>query len=251
MFSLFAFVAASDLLGLSLHLRGFEGAVFTLWLVALSVWLVMTYCGFAVLAFRNAEGRPDVVQGAWLIGIVGTQSLVALGAALAPKHGAAAPLRFLLSHALWGVGLSLYGVFIVLFCHRIFFRAIAAEDLTPVLWIVMGAAAISVSAGSMLLLADIGMPFLRTIRPFVPARRCAYGLGRHGGSRCWSCLGCGSTVRAAAARCRHDGLRGARRLGRHGVGVRTVALGGMAPGVRKAHGAVDLTAGIARPEAFV
>lgn len=166
-FSFFTFVAASDVLGLGLLLRGFGGVAIVLWALALLVWMVMTYVGFAVLAFRNTARGADVAQGAWLIAIVGTQSLVVLGAAIAPQQGAFAPSLFLLIHALWGIGLCLYGIFIVLFCRRVFFLDVVPEDLTPVLWIVMGAAAISVNAGSALLLADSGMTFLSVMRPFL------------------------------------------------------------------------------------
>ena len=58
-------------------------------------------------------------------------------------------------------------IFIALFAYRIFFFRVGPDDLTPLLWVVMGAAAISTNAGSMLLLNDSGVPFLRAMRPFI------------------------------------------------------------------------------------
>jgi tellurite resistance protein TehA-like permease len=68
---------------------------------------------------------------------------------------------------LWGVGLALYAIFIVLFAHRIFFFDVAPDDITPLLWVVMGAAAIATNAGSTLILSDTHLPFLQSMRPFI------------------------------------------------------------------------------------
>ena len=68
---------------------------------------------------------------------------------------------------LWGVGLAFYGIFIVLFAHRIFFLEFDPDDITPLLWVVMGAAAISTNAGSTLILTDSALPFLQSMRPFI------------------------------------------------------------------------------------
>ena len=68
---------------------------------------------------------------------------------------------------LWGVGMRLYAIFITPLAYRIFFFAIRAEDMTPLLWVVMGAAAITTNAGSTLLLTESGIPFLNSIRPFI------------------------------------------------------------------------------------
>lgn len=166
-FSFFTVVAASDVLGLGLHLRGFAGAAFALWLVALAVWFVLIYFSFAVLTFLNTAHGANVVHGGWLIAIVGTESLVILGAVLAPQQGALGTSLFVLVHMLWGVGLGLYAIFITLFAYRIFFFDIGPDDMTPLLWVVMGAAAISTNAGSTLILSDSGMPFLLAMRPFI------------------------------------------------------------------------------------
>ena len=54
-----------------------------------------------------------------------------------------------------------------LFAARIFYRAVTPGDLTPMLWVVMGAAAISTNAGSTLILTDSGLAFLTSMRPFI------------------------------------------------------------------------------------
>jgi tellurite resistance protein TehA-like permease len=166
-FGFFTVVAGSDVFGSGLSLRGLPAPALALWLVALGLWLMLTYLSFSVLTFRNNVDGADIVAGGWLNAIVGTQSLVILGTVAAPLCGEFADTVFVLIHVLWGLGLALYGIFIALFVARIFYRAVTPGDLTPMLWVVMGAAAISTNAGSTLILSDSGLPFLASMRPFI------------------------------------------------------------------------------------
>lgn len=166
-FAFFTVVAASDVLGLGMHLRGLGSAALGLWLFGLGTWFVLIYFSFGVLTFLNTAHGANVVHGGWLIAIVGTESLVILGTFVAPATGAFAPGVFVLIHMLWGVGLCLYAIFITLFAYRIFFFDIGPDDITPLLWVVMGAAAIATNAGSTLILTDSGLPFLQAMRPFI------------------------------------------------------------------------------------
>ena len=166
-FGFFTTVAATDVLGVGLNLRGFHATAAGLWVFALLAWIVLIYFSFAVLTFMNTERGAQVVHGGWLIAIVGTESLVILGAAVAPGQGGLAPSMFVLIHMLWAVGLGLYAIFITLFAYRIFFFDIGPDDLTPLLWVVMGAAAISTNAGSTLVMTPNPVPFLVSMRPFI------------------------------------------------------------------------------------
>jgi tellurite resistance protein TehA-like permease len=166
-FAFFTLVAASDVLGIGMHVRGFETAALGLWLFALLAWFVLIYFSFGVLTFLNTAHGANVVHGGWLIAIVGTESLVILGTFIAPSTGEFAPGVFVLIHMLWGVGLGLYAIFVTLFAYRIFFFDVGPDDITPLLWVVMGAAAISTNAGSTLILTDSGMAFLQAMRPFI------------------------------------------------------------------------------------
>lgn len=166
-FSFFTIVAAADVFGLQLVLRGYTEPAIALWLFALAAWTVLGYLSFSVLTFVNTESGADLVHGGWLIAIVGTESLVLLGAQLAPHFGALAPLTFVTIYALWGIGIVFYGIFITLFSYRLFFLRVEPGDVTPLFWVVMGAAAIATNAGSTLILTDPGMPFLLALRPFL------------------------------------------------------------------------------------
>jgi tellurite resistance protein TehA-like permease len=48
-----------------------------------------------------------------------------------------------------------------------FFFDVEPDDITPLLWVVMGAAAIATNAGSTLILAKDGTAFLQAMRPLV------------------------------------------------------------------------------------
>ncbi|MCI0737342.1 MAG: tellurite resistance/C4-dicarboxylate transporter family protein, partial [Beijerinckiaceae bacterium] len=166
-FSFFTLIAANGVFGAGLHLRGVEAEALNLWLLSLVMWVVLIYLGFGVMAFRNTALGADAVHGGWLLAIVGTESLVILGALIAPQTKEFSPAVFVLIHMLWGVGIGLYAILVALIANRIFFREILPEDLTPVLWVVMGAAAIGTNAGSTLLLKDSGLPSLASTRPFI------------------------------------------------------------------------------------
>lgn len=166
-FAFFTTVAATDVLGVGMNLRGWSEAATAMWAFALILWVGLIYFSFGVLTFLNTAHGANVVHGGWLIAIVGTQSLVILGAAIAPNLGAHQQSALVLVHMLWGIGLALYGIFVTLFAYRIFFFDIEPEDVSPLIWVVMGAAAISTNAGSVLILTDTGIAFLESMRPFI------------------------------------------------------------------------------------
>lgn len=166
-FSYFTLVAATNIVGLLLHGMGHVGLAMACWAMAFLVWCALLYLAFSVLTFLTHEHNVNIVHGGWLIAIVGTQSLVLLGARIAPDLGAYAGYMMVEVHMLWGLGLVFYGIFVTLFCYRIFFLTLKPQDVTPLLWVVMGAAAISVNAGTSLITEDPRLPFLAAQRPFI------------------------------------------------------------------------------------
>ncbi len=166
-FLFFTAVAATDVLGMSIGLRGFTTIALVMWLFAFALWLALIYLGFGVLMLRNNAGGADVAEGAWLNAIVGTQSLVIIGGAVALPALHVGQQAFVLLPMLWAIGLILYGIFVALLSYRFFFADLKPDDATPPLWIVMGAAAISVNAGAILVARGGATPFLRSLQPFL------------------------------------------------------------------------------------
>lgn len=166
-FSYFTLVAATDIVGTLLLERGHPALALACWIFAFAAWCTLLYLAFSVLTFLSHEHNVNIVHGGWLISIVGTQSLVLLGAQLAPALGEYAVYMMVEVHMLWGLGLVFYGIFVTLFCYRIFFLTLKPEDISPLLWVVMGATAISANAGTGLLIEDPRLPFLAAQRPFI------------------------------------------------------------------------------------
>ena len=167
-FSFFTLIAASNVLGLQLDLRGFMTPAFLLWCFNLAIWYILTYFSFGLLMlFNSIPAAQIVVRGAWLFAIVGTQSLVLLGTRMvALTGGEYGEAILVLVHAFWGVGLILYGLFLGQFIHRLLHKRVEPDDLTPLLWVVMGAAAISANAGSLLVQTSLQQHSSYELRPF-------------------------------------------------------------------------------------
>lgn len=166
-FAFFSFVAATDVVGEGAYLRNFTTPAAYLWLLAFFVWLALIYVGFAVLALLNTGQAADVIHGGWLLAVVGTESLVILGVAVTPVTKGVGPPVILLVHMLWGLGLALYAIYMAQFTYRLFYFEVAPDHMTPVLWVVMGAAAISTNAGSNLIVTASNQRFLDAMLPFV------------------------------------------------------------------------------------
>jgi tellurite resistance protein TehA-like permease len=166
-FSYFTLVAATDIVGLLLHDRGHYQLALACWVFAFAAWCTLLYLAFSVLTFLTHEHNVNIMHGGWLISIVGTQSLVLLGARVAPDLGQYAGYMMVEVHMLWGLGLIFYIIFVTLFCYRIFFLTLKPQDVSPLLWVVMGAAAISANAGTTLITEDPLLPFLAAQRPFI------------------------------------------------------------------------------------
>lgn len=166
-FSYFTLVAATNIVGMLLHDYGYTNLAVACWFIAFASWSLLLYLAFSVLTFMSHEHNVNIMHGGWLITIVGTQSLVLLGIKVAPVFGVYQHYMMMEVHMLWGLGLAMYGIFVTLFCYRIFFLSLKPEDLTPLLWVVMGAAAISANAGTSLLESQNQLPFLANQKPFI------------------------------------------------------------------------------------
>ena len=166
-FSFFTIVAASSVLGEGIMLRGVSSIASYLWLFALAIWVPLIYLSFSVMTFSKAKHGTTIMQDGWLLAIVGAQSLSVLGTTIAPATGSFDSAIYMLTHMLWGIGLALYAIYVVLLIYRLFFFEIKPGDITPGLWVVMGAAAISTDAGCAILAADGDVSFLHSMRPFV------------------------------------------------------------------------------------
>ncbi len=166
-FIFFTFVAATNICGLLLYQHDMHLVAIACWILAFLFWSILMYFSFAALSFANPNRNVNVVHGGWLILIVGTQSLVLLGSKIASDLGDFAGYMMVEIHMLWALGMIFYAIFVTLFGYRIFFKDMQLDDFSPLMWVIMGAAAISANAGTNLLLTDPFFPSLLDLQPVV------------------------------------------------------------------------------------
>ena len=166
-FIFFTFVAATNICGVLLHQHGYTVFAISCWVIAFCYWSILMYFSFTVLCFAHKDREVNIMHGGWLILIVGTQSLVLLGTKIAADLGQYAAYMMVEIYMLWSLGIIFYAVLVTLFCYRIFFKTMNAEDCSPLMWVIMGAAAISANAGTRLLLTDPVIPMLANLHATV------------------------------------------------------------------------------------
>lgn len=166
----FTTVAATSILGsqfVVLEANYRMGAA--LWGLATILWILLTYTVFAGLTVK--ERKPSLekgISGAWLLAVVGTQSIAVLGALLAAHAGQPARLELnFLALSMWLWGGMLYIWMMSLIFYRYTFFPLLPGDLSPPYWINMGAMAISTMAGSLLIINASDAPILLSLLPFI------------------------------------------------------------------------------------
>jgi len=166
----FTSVAASGVLGSQFVLLANDyGTAYLLWILALVLWVGLTYTVFT--AFTIKENKPTLdegISGAWLLAVVATQSIAVLSAYLAAHWGRPYKLELnFLALSMWLWGGMLYIWMISLIFYRYAFFRFEPGDLSPPYWINMGAMAISTLAGSLLVVNAPDAPFLASLAPFI------------------------------------------------------------------------------------
>jgi tellurite resistance protein TehA-like permease len=161
-------VAGTNVLGSEIVLlTSWNGLALGLWIVGLVLWLAITYWFLTAVTVRAEKPPLEAgIGGAWLLLVVSTESIAALGALLAPSVYAARGL-LLASTLAHLVGLMLYVVVIGLIFYRWTFFPLSGEQVTPPYWINMGALAITALAGSNLVSAAGSWEALDRLVPFL------------------------------------------------------------------------------------
>lgn len=165
-FGFFTIVAACNVVGAYASMSG-SVVIFTLLAVfSAGVWLLLTYVLPAnVLLTHGDRSVLSDINGSWFLWVVGTQS-VATSSAIAARHFHP-EIMSAVAIGLWGVGIALYMIIATLVTLRMLVRENVPTGLSPVYWIYMGATAISVLAGSRILLLPERLPVMQAAGQFV------------------------------------------------------------------------------------
>lgn len=166
-FSFLTAVAATNVLGsASAVVHGWWSLAWVLWWVSLGLWIILLYSTLISVVL----GGPKPVLGAgingtWFLLTVSTESVAVLGALLLPRHPSDA-LAFTCLAA-FVLGIVLYLIVMTMVFLRWTFNELEPTEADPPAWIAAGAVAITVLAGSNLLIASGVSPRLLRLAPFV------------------------------------------------------------------------------------
>ena len=167
----FTVVAGTDVLGIRMAMAGYPLVAFGLGTAAAVTWLVLTYgLPWSIVA---AARRPVLgeINGTWLVWVVATQSLSIIAGVVAPRAPTASLQADLpvVAVSLWGLGVMLYLVLIVIIFLRLLLIEVTPAEMGPAYWIAMGATAISVraAAGIIALQGPRATGLAAVMRPFV------------------------------------------------------------------------------------
>jgi tellurite resistance protein TehA-like permease len=140
-----------------------------LWVVAILLWVTLTYTIFTAFTVKPVKPTLDRgINGGWLLAVVATQAISVTSALLAARIGQPYRLEMnMVALSMWLWGGMLYIWMMSLIFYRYTFFHFAPGDLAPPYWINMGAMAISTLAGAMLIQNAPHAPYLASLLPFL------------------------------------------------------------------------------------
>jgi tellurite resistance protein TehA-like permease len=165
-FAFFTIVAGTGVFAVALNLRGMPIAALLLWLAAFALWLALIYLGFAVmiLAIRPVAPTSRMAAGSMPSSAPSRWSSSERWSRPKPAISVLPSSSPRICCGAWGLPFTASSSR----CSPSgFFFDVEPDDITPLLWVVMGAAAIATNAGSTLILAKDGTAFLQAMRPLV------------------------------------------------------------------------------------
>lgn len=164
-----AFVAGSAVLGTQFTILWDNYFLAVLMYTVSSVtWLFLIYAFFTVITIAKEKPKfSKSINGSWLLIIVSTQSIAVLGVHVVNSFNIYPKPILFCSLILFLCGCMFYIFIITLIVYRMSFFDLLAKEFAPSYWINMGATAISVLAGSLLINSAGKWFFLQDILPFL------------------------------------------------------------------------------------
>jgi tellurite resistance protein TehA-like permease len=166
-FAFLTTVAGTNVLGAaSVVIHGWYDLAWVLWWLGVLLWAGFVYATLIAVVIRS--GKPGLqagINGTWFLLTVSTESIAVL-AALLLAHDAGDALAFT-SLAFFTLGVVLYVIVMTMIFLRWTFYELDPTEADPPAWIAAGAVAITVLAGSNVLLAAASSPRIERLTPFI------------------------------------------------------------------------------------
>jgi len=167
-FAFLTLVAATNVLAsASIVIHGWWDLAWALWWISLALWVVFVFATLiAVVIDRDKPGLQGGINGTWFLLTVSTQSIaVVAGLLLTRTHS---DMLAFTAIAMFTLGIVLYLIVMTMVFLRWTFQPLDPTEADPPAWIAAGAVAITVLAGSNILLAADEAPArLARLAPFL------------------------------------------------------------------------------------
>ncbi len=166
-FAFLTTVAGTNVLGSASGIvMGWWGLAWGLWWLSLPVYVILLYITLiAVVIDSDKPGLAGGINGTWFLIIVSTQSVAVLGALLLGRHPD--DLLAFVVIAMFTLGLVIYVIVMTMVFLRWTFDPLDPTEASPPAWIAAGAVAISVLAGSNILLVADSSSRIQRLEPFI------------------------------------------------------------------------------------
>jgi tellurite resistance protein TehA-like permease len=166
-FAFLTTVAGTNVLGAaSVVIHGWYDLAWVLWWSSVVLWAGFLYSTLIAVVIR--PGKPGLqagINGSWFLLTVSTESIAVLAALLLARDSGDS-LGFA-AIAFFTLGLVLYVIVMTMIFLRWTFLELDPTEADPPVWIAAGAVAITVLAGSNLLLAAPASPRIARVEPFI------------------------------------------------------------------------------------
>jgi tellurite resistance protein TehA-like permease len=157
-FAFLTTVAGTNVLGAaSVLIHGWWDLGWALWWISVVLWAVFVYITLIAVVIRgDRPGLESGINGTWFLLTVSTESIAVLAALLLPR-----------SMAAFTLGVVLYVIVMTMVFLRWTFQPLDPAEADPPAWIAAGAVAITVLAGSNLLIASTSSERIARLQPFI------------------------------------------------------------------------------------
>lgn len=147
-------------------IHGWWSLTWVLWYASLGLWVIFVYTTLISVVIRDDKpGLENGINGTWFLLTVSVESIAVVAGLLIPRSDS--DLLVFVALAAFTLGILLYMIVMTMVFLRWTFLSLDPTEVDPPAWIAAGAVAITVLAGSNILLAAPSSDRITDLVPFV------------------------------------------------------------------------------------